>query len=271
MPKVVLPPLADTHCHLDYILRNDKHPMGEEGVCPEKVLERALAEGVQFVVNPSVTPKRFNEVITLAERFEHVYAGVAVHPTDVEDIQNMPDWLAQVEALLTHPKVIAVGETGLDYYWDTTHQDLQKCCFKSLLELGKKYDLPVIVHDREAHEDVAAIIDQVPGVRGIMHCFSGDETFARRMIDKGFYISFAGNVTFKKAEDLQAAATHLPLEWILIETDSPFLTPVPHRGKPNEPARVRHVAEKIAELRGISYDEVARATTENARRVYGLN
>ncbi len=262
--------LVDTHCHLDYILRNDKHPLGDEGTNPEKVLERALAEGLQFLVNPSVTPKRFNEIIQLAERFEQVYAAVAVHPTDVEDIKDMPDWLEQVEALLSHPKVIAVGETGLDYYWDKTHQDLQKSCFKSLLELGVKHDLPVIVHDRDAHDDVEKIISEVAGARGIMHCFSGDEAFARKMIEKGFYISFAGNVTFKKAENLQIAASKLPLEWMLIETDSPFLTPVPYRGKPNEPARVRHVAEKIAELRGISYDEVARVTTENARRVYGL-
>ncbi len=270
MSATTKPPLIDTHCHLDYILRNDKHPLGDEGTDPEKVLQRAFDEGVQFVINPSVTPKRFDEIIQLAERFENVYAAVAVHPTDVEDIKDMPHWLDQVEGFLSHPKVVAVGETGLDYYWDKTHIDLQKSCFKSLLELGKKYDLPVIVHDREAHEDVETIISKTPGVRGIMHCFSGDEPFARKMIDLGFYISFAGNVTFKKAEALHIAATNLPLEKLLIETDSPFLTPVPYRGKPNEPARVRYVAEKIAELRGISYDEVARVTTQNARHVYGI-
>ncbi len=263
-------PLVDTHCHLDYVGRNEEHPEGIEGTDPVRVMERAVAEGVAFIVNPSVTPERFPEVIALAERFENVYAAVAVHPTDVKDIQDMPDWLTKVEALLPHPKVVAIGETGLDYYWDTSLKDLQKACFKSLLELGRAHDLPVIVHDREAHDDVAAIVDQVPGARGIMHCFSGDAAFAHTMIDKGFYISFAGNVTYKNAKNLHEAAAAIPMEWMLIETDSPFLSPVPFRGKPNEPARVRYVAEKIAELRGVSYDTVAHATTENAKKVYGL-
>lgn len=262
--------IIDTHCHLDYIQRQEDHPEGAAGTDPAQVLERAKAAGVEFLVNPSVTPARFAEIIALAERFENVYAAVAVHPTDVTDILENNRWLEEIEALLAHPKVVAIGETGLDYYWDTTHADLQKRCFKGLLELGRKHNLPVIVHDREAHDDVAQMIDEVPGVRGIMHCFSGDAAFARRMIEKNFYISFAGNVTFKKAENLHEAARETPLEWILVETDSPFLSPLPFRGKPNEPARVKHVVEKIAELKGISYEEVAEATTRNARNVFNL-
>jgi TatD DNase family protein len=188
----------------------------------------------------------------------------------VADIENDAEWLNQIETLLAHPKVVAIGETGLDYYWDTSQVDLQKRCFKALLELGRKHDLPVIVHDRDAHEDVAAMIDSVPGVRGIMHCFSGDAAYARQMLAKGFYISFAGNLTFKKAENLHEAAKETPLEWILVETDSPFLSPVPFRGKPNEPARVKHVVEKIAELKGVTYEEVARVTRANAQKVFGL-
>jgi TatD DNase family protein len=262
--------IIDTHCHLDYIQRQEDHPDGLVGTDPVQVLARAKAAGVAFLVNPSVTPARFPEIIALTERFEHVYAAVAVHPTDVTDIMDNDQWLDEIEALLAHPKVVAIGETGLDYYWDTTHVELQKRCFKGLLELGRKHDLPVIVHDREAHQDVADIIDQVPGVRGIMHCFSGDAIFAQQMIHKDFYISFAGNVTFKKAENLHEAARSIPLEWILTETDSPFLSPVPYRGKPNEPARVTHVIEKIAELKGLSYEEVAKVTTENARKVFNL-
>lgn len=265
-----VPTLIDTHCHLDYIYRQEDHPDGLSGTDPVQVLARAQAAGVEFLVNPSVTPAKFPEVMAMAERFENVYAAVAVHPTDVADIVDQPGWLAEIEALLSHPKVVAVGETGLDYYWDQSLVDLQKQCFKSLLELGRKYDLPVIVHDREAHEDVYQIISEVPGVRGIMHCFSGDAEFARRMIEKNFYISFAGNVTFKKAENLHQAAKEIPLEWLLVETDSPFLSPMPFRGKPNEPARVKLVAEKIAELRGISYEAVAAVTTANARKVFGL-
>lgn len=263
-------PIIDTHCHLDYIQRQTDHPDGVDGVDPAQVLKRAREAGVEFIVNPSVTPARFDEVIALAERFENVYAAVAVHPTDVADIGQDANWLERVEALLAHPKVVAIGETGLDYYWDTTQADLQKRCFKALLELGRKYDLPVIVHDRDAHEDVAETIASVPGARGIMHCFSGDAAFARQMIEKNFYISFAGNLTFKKAENLHEAARETPLEWILVETDSPFLSPVPFRGKPNEPARVRHVVEKIAELKGISFEEVAAVTSGNAKKVFGL-
>lgn len=263
-------PIVDTHCHLDYIARQEEHPDGVAGTDPVQVLERAMVAGVEFIVNPSVTPARFPEVIAMAERFENVYAAVAVHPTDVADVENSEGWLEQIETLLSHPKVVAIGETGLDYYWDSAQVDLQKRCFKALLELGRKHDLPVIVHDRDAHDDVAAMIEGVPGVRGIMHCFSGDAAFARRMIQNNFYISFAGNLTFKKAENLHEAARETPLEWILVETDSPFLSPVPFRGKPNEPARVIHVVEKIAELKGISYEEVAAVTRANAQKVFGL-
>jgi TatD DNase family protein len=262
--------IIDSHCHLDYIQRQENHPEGETGTDASQVMARAKAVGVELLVNPSVTPARFPEVIAMAERFENVYAAVAVHPTDVADIIDQPGWLDEVEALLAHPKVVAIGETGLDYHWDMTHVDLQKRCFKALLELGRKHNLPVIVHDREAHDDVAAMIAEVPGVRGIMHCFSGDAAFARRMIALSFYVSFAGNVTFKKAANLHEAAQETPLEWMLVETDSPFLSPMPFRGKPNEPARVKHVVEKIAELRGISYAEVAEATTYNARKVFNL-
>ena len=269
--------IVDTHCHLDYIVRQDEHPDGLAGIDPAQVMERAQAAGVEFLVNPSVTPTKFNEVIAMAERFENVYAAVAVHPTDVADIIDSPDWLAEIESLLEHPKVVAIGETGLDYYWSLDDVALQKQCFNALLALGRKHDLPVIVHDRDyreprldhsSHEDILQMVSEVPGVRGIMHCFSGDAAFARAKIAQGFYISFAGNLTFKKADNLHEAARETPLEWVLAETDSPFLSPMPFRGKPNEPARVKHVVEKIAELKGLSYEAVAAITTANARRVF---
>lgn len=263
--------LVDSHCHLDYIQRQENHPDGAMGTDPEQVMARAAEAGVSLLVNPSVTPAHFQDVIAMAERFDNVFAAVAVHPTDVTDIEADAHWLDQVEALLAHPKVIAIGETGLDYYWDQTHVTLQKRCFKALLALGVKHDLPVIVHDREAHEDVTQMIHETPGARGIMHCFSGDLAFAEKMVARNFYISFAGNLTFKKAENLHEVARQLPLAHILVETDSPFLSPMPFRGKPNEPARVQYVVQKIAELKGISYEEVAAATTANARRVFGLN
>jgi TatD DNase family protein len=251
--------LVDTHAHLDYVVR--------EGADPEEVMASAAEAGVSWLVNPSVSPEKFADVLKMTERFPNVFAAAAVHPTDVQDVAE-ETWLAEVKKMLEHPKVIAVGETGLDYYWDKTHIDLQHRFFRTFLELGRSHDLPVIVHDREAHEDVHRLISEFPGVRGIMHCFSGDAEFARTMIARGFYISFAGNVTFKKAENLHQAAIETPLEWILIETDSPFLSPVPFRGKPNEPARVRLVAEKIAELKGIPVETVAEVTSENARKVF---
>lgn len=264
-------PLFDTHCHLDYVTTNEKHPDGIEGTDPDKVMQRAAEAGVQFILNPSVSPKNFDSVIAMAERFDNVYAAVAVHPMDVADIKEMPDWLEKTEALLQHPKVVAVGETGLDYYWDTSEKDLQQDCFRKLLGLAKKHDMPVIIHDRDSHDDVKAIITEFPGVKGIMHCFSGDADFALGMIQLGFYISFAGNVTFKNAKNLHEAAAVVPLESLLIETDSPFLSPMPHRGKPNEPARVKYVAEKIAGLKGLPVEQVAQAAFNNALKVYGLS
>ncbi len=251
--------LVDTHAHLDYLAR--------EGHDMDMVMANAHEVGVSWVVNPSVTPDKFADVLALAERYPHVFAAAAVHPTDVQDVAES-DWVEQIRAMVTHPKVIAIGETGLDYYWDKTHVDLQHQFFRTFLSLGREYDLPVLVHDREAHEDIARLIDEFPGVRGVMHCFSGDAAFAQAMIRKGFYISFAGNVTFKNAHNLHEAAKETPLEWILTETDSPFLSPVPFRGKPNEPARVRLVAEKIAELKGLSVEEVIEVTGENARKVF---
>ena len=262
--------IIDTHCHLDYIQAQTDHPDGATATDPTDVLMRAQAEGVSWIVNPSVNPSNFATVIALAEQFDNVYAAVAVHPTDVKDLEQHPHWQEEIEALLSHPKVVAIGETGLDYYWDTTFKALQQECFRFFLELGQKHNLPVIVHDRDAHEDVAALISAVPGVRGIMHCFSGDAAFALTMIEKGFYISFAGNVTFKKAENLHEAAKIVPLNRLLVETDSPFLSPMPFRGKPNEPARVKLVVEKIAALKGLPYDVVAEATTQNAKTVFGL-
>ncbi len=274
------PAIVDTHAHLDYLLN-------QEGTTPEEAMKRAEAEGVNFIVNPSVSPKNFDQVMAIAERIDNVYAAVAIHPTDVSDTADVPDWLEKTETLLAHPKVVAVGETGLDYYWSTEHVETQKNCLKQFMALAVKHDLPIIIHDRDkktdpkadaeqddglgsSHDDIYDLVKEVDGLRGIMHCFSGDTDFANKMIAQNFYISFAGNVTFKNAKKLQAAAAEISLDRILVETDSPFLSPMPYRGKPNEPARVRLVVEKIAELRGISYKEVAEVTTANARKVFGI-
>lgn len=266
-------PIIDTHCHLDYL--EDR-----EGVTPAEAMLRAKAVGVELIIIPSVSPKNFAKVMAIAETMPNVYAAVAIHPTDVLETSEFPDWRNQIESMLSHPKVVGLGETGLDYFWSTDHVDLQKTCLTAFLELGKKHNLPVILHDRDVpadktfpastHVDIHDLVASVPGCRGVMHCFSGDAAFARKMIDKNFYISFAGNLTYKNAHNLHEAARETPLEYIVVETDTPFLAPVPHRGKPNEPAYVKLVVEKIAELKGVSYDEVATQTTANAKKLFGL-
>lgn len=263
--------LVDTHAHVDYIHRAEG-PKPYDGIETDAkaVLARAKEHGVQWVLNPSVEPERFADVLVLAEQHPELYAAIAVHPCDAHFVGSITECLNLARQCVTHPKCIAIGETGLDYYHDLTHVDTQKQFFRAFMQLADEFNKPVIIHDREAHEDVAAIVDEFPNVRGVMHCFGGNKDFALQMIERGYYISFAGNVTFKNAKDLHEAAKAIPLEWMLIETDSPFLAPVPHRGKPSEPAFVRHVAEFIAELRGISLEELAKATTANAARLFGV-
>ncbi len=258
--------LVDTHCHVDYVNR--------AGEPADVVLARATEAGVGWMVNPGVTPEHYWDILALCDRFPQLYAGLAVHPTDVAEA---PDgWAAEVEAHLKHPKVVALGETGLDFYREEhqtpEHMALQHRCFAQTLELAEAHNLPVIVHDRDAHQAIYDTVKLFAGrVRGVMHCFSGDADFARTMIDLGFYISFAGNVTFKNAKALQAAAVEVPLDWLLVETDSPFLSPMPFRGQPNEPARVRLVAEKIAELKGMSIEAIAEVTTRNAENLFKVS
>ncbi len=265
--------LIDTHAHVDYIHRQEgPKPYPDEAGFTDaaNVMQRALGNGVVATINPGTAPETFDDVLAMADANEGVYAALAVHPCDVENVPDRAALMARVNELTHHPKVVAVGETGLDYYHDLTYIETQKAFFNDFLAMAVAKDLPVIIHDRDAHQDVAAMVDAHPGVRGVMHCFGGDAAFAMEMVAKGFYISFAGNVTFKNAKDLHEAAKIVPLEHMLVETDSPFLAPVPHRGKHNEPANVRHVAEYIAELRGISMDEVARVTTANACRLFNL-
>jgi TatD DNase family protein len=273
-PLAQPPTLFDTHCHLDYIAAGE---FGHEpDTCLHTVWQRAQAHGVRFAVNPSVNLPLWPRVLAVAEALEGVYAAVGIHPCEAaEEVVSYPHWLEALEAAAQHPKVVALGETGLDYYHtegakgSPEAQALQRDAFLKTLQLGVKLNLPTIVHCREAEEDTAATIAQVPQAQGVMHCFGGDAAFAERMVaEHGFYISFAGNVTFKKAVPLQEAAKAMPWEYLLVETDAPFLSPVPERGKPNEPYRVSHVAQYLAELRGVSVAYLAERTTENALRLF---
>ncbi|MFM7389906.1 MAG: TatD family hydrolase [Vampirovibrionales bacterium] len=267
-----MPPfIIDTHCHLDYII-NGLYGHDPAPTC-EAVLQRANTHEVRYLINPSVHPADFERVIALAESQANVFAAVAIHPCDTDAVHEYPDWLKQLRHYAQHPKVVALGETGLDYYHQPAEVcDIQRACFAQTLNLAGELHLPVIVHDREAHDDVLKAIQTAqqthPHLQGVMHCFGGDASFARTMAAHGFYISFAGNVTFKKAETLREAVAATPLDKLLIETDSPFLSPMPERGKPNEPYRTRFVAECIANIKELSVEEVMQHTTANACRLF---
>jgi TatD DNase family protein len=260
--------LVDSHCHLDW----DSFD-GER----EAVMQRASTSGVGLVLNPGTDLARSRRAQELAERFEAVYAAVGIHPNDAGE------WGAaaadELHDLAAHPKVLAIGEIGLDYHWDKTTPELQAEVFHAQLDLAAELELPVIIHNREAGEDVMAILvewqqkladDDSPLAErpGVLHSFSSDKAMAQTAIRHNFYIGITGPVTFKNAPDLQALVTELPLDHLLIETDSPFLTPHPHRGQRNEPAYVALVADKVAELKGIAVEAVASATTANVRDLF---
>lgn len=260
--------LTDTHCHLDFDRFDEDR---------EAVVGRASDTGLVRILNPAIDLRTAQAAVRLAERHEIVYAAVGLHPNSADEWDS--ELLQMLRELTRHPKVVAVGEIGLDYYWDKTPQDLQQQVLKQQLDLAGEAQLPVVIHNREATDDVLAILlgwqrdlakagNSLADRPGVLHSFSGDLVAAERAIAANFSIGITGPVTFKNAPELQAIVSALPLETLLIETDSPYLTPHPHRGRRNEPAYVALVAEKVAEIKGVSPDEVIRATGENARRLF---
>ncbi len=248
--------LIDTHAHLfheDYEGRLDK------------VLQRAGEAGVAAVICVGLDLPTSEASIALAEAYPNVWAAVGVHPHDAGDAP--PDILQRLEALAANDRVVAIGETGLDYVRDISPPEVQRSLFQGQLELARSLDLPVVVHNRQADGDLLAIMQAVGHTAGVLHCFSSAPDFARRAIDFGFHISFTGTVTFGK-NDNAAVLQAVGLGHVMVETDCPYLAPVPHRGKTNEPAFVRHIAEKIAGICGTTLEEVARITTANAHKLF---
>ena len=245
--------LVDSHCHLDFPDLAQRLP---------EILERMQQNDVGYAVCIGVNLEDFPRVLALAESHPHLYATVGVHPeyTDAEE----PTEQKLIE-LAAHPKVIAIGETGLDYYWQKDRPEWQRDRFRRHIRAAITTGKPLVVHMRDAADDTLRILDEegAQTVGGVMHCFTETWEVARQALDLGFYISFSGIVTFKNALAIKEAAEKTPLDRILVETDSPYLAPVPYRGKTNEPAYVRHVAEEIARLRKLSLDEVSDATTAN--------
>ncbi len=257
--------LVDTHVHLNFeVFQNDL-----DGIC-----QRWRDQGIVRLVHSCVTPSEFAAIQTLAHRFSELYFAVGLHPLDVD--QWTESSAAEIHQLATSdPKVVAIGETGLDYF-KASNRPQQEQAFWLQLQIAQRLNLPVIIHCREAAEPMANLLrafwrEHGP-VSGVMHCWGGNPTETQWFVDLGFYISFSGTVTFKKATAIQAAAQMVPDDRLLVETDCPFLSPVPARGKyPNEPARVRYVAEQVAQLRGVPLEHLAKQTTDNACRLFGLS
>lgn len=252
--------LVDSHCHLDSADFNDDR---------EAVIARALEAGVarMVAVGTGEGPPDLEAGVRLADRYDSMFATVGVHPHDASKADD--DTLKRVSELARqHPKVIAMGEIGLDYHYDFSPRERQRAVFEQQLAIAKEAGLPVVIHTREAWEDTFEILDRHWNGSGIMHCFTGGIEEARRSLAMGFHLSFGGIVTFPKAVEIQQAAREAPLDRILVETDAPYLAPVPLRGKRNEPAFVVHTAAKVAALRGQTAEEIAAATTANFERLF---
>ena len=253
-------PFVDSHCHINF---------PELAANMSDVLAQMRQNEVISALCISVNLSDFPQVLALAEQYPHIYASVGVHP-DYEDVEE-PD-VARLVALAQHPRVIAIGETGLDYYRLKGDLEWQRARFRTHIRAARESNKPLVIHTREAAADTLRIMaeEKAADASGVMHCFTESWEVAEAALAMGFYISFSGIVTFKNAKQLKDVAQRVSLERMLVETDAPYLAPVPHRGKLNQPAYVKHVAEEIATLRGISLDEVGRRTTENFTRLFKL-
>jgi len=234
----------------------------------EAVIARARAAGVTRILIPGIDVATSEAAVQIAEAYDGVYAAVGIHPESAKDVQN--EDFDRIESLATHPKVVAIGEIGLDYYWETAPRETQKRVLQTQIEIARKVKRPIIIHNREATADTVALLEaSCQGtVRGVMHCFTGSYETALQCIRMGFFISYGGPVTFKNARNVHEVAARTPAEALLVETDSPYLTPHPFRGKRNEPAYVRYVAEQLAVLRNESVDELVARTTQNALHLF---
>ncbi len=253
-------PLFDTHAHYDARQFDPDR---------ERVLAALPGQGVRLVVDPGCDLPSSRAAVELAGRWPFVYAAVGIHPEECAGYE--PALLEEVRRLAARPKVVAIGEIGLDYYWpENPPRELQRQAFRDQMALARELDLPVIVHDREAHGDSMDIVRAFPRVRGVFHCFSGSVEMARELVDRGWMLSFTGVLTYKNARKAVEAARAVPLDRLMIETDSPYMAPEPHRGERNQSGYVVHVCERLAEIKGISPEECARITAENGCKFFGI-
>ena len=250
--------LIDTHCHLFYDdLKNDLFG----------VLDRAHDLGVNRFICVATNMEDARECLLMGESHENIFASAGVHPHDAKDAPD--DFVDQIYDLMTFDSMVAVGEMGLDYFRNISDPEIQKNVFRAQMGIAQNLEKPVIFHNRDADDDIIKILKEFPDVRGVAHCFSSNLETAKSFMELGYFISFSGNLTFKNSH-LPEVAKDLPLDRILVETDSPYLSPVPHRGKPNEPGRTRFVAEKLAEIHDVPLKVIAEKTTTNAMDLFGL-
>lgn len=253
--------LIDTHCHLDF--KDFKDDM-------DVVLKRSRDSGIKFIINVGSSMEGTARSIKLSEENDFIYAAVGIHPHEADSVtENDIKLFAE---FLKKPKVVAIGEIGLDYYKNISSHENQKKLFIRLLETAKLAKLPVIIHNRDAHMDVIDILKNIAGnsANGVIHCFSGDEKFLKICLDMGFFISFTCNITYKNADNLREIVKLAPMDRLLLETDAPFLAPQAFRGKRNEPVYVKYAAEEVARIKSLSFEEVAKITTENAIKLFKL-
>lgn len=248
--------MIDTHSHIDMIEQDATF-----------LVKEAEDFGVEKIIVPSADRSSYEKVISLCNQFEEVYGALGVHPSEVLKAKD-EDYEIIKDLVKVNKKIVAVGEIGLDYYWDKTFINEQKDAFKRQIKIAQDLSLPVLIHDRDAHFDSFEILKEIKDIPVIMHCFSGSLDFAKECIKCGFFIAIGGVVTFKNAKKMKEVAKEIPLDYLLLETDAPYLTPEPFRGKENHPAYVKYVTQEIANLRGISFEQVEEVTNQNAKRIF---
>lgn len=253
--------LIDSHVHLN----NEQFDLDRE-----YLIKNLKNNGIELVVNVGADLKSSIESVELAKEYENIYATVGVHPHSAKDLTD--DMLEELKDLTKEKKVVAIGEIGLDYHYDNSPRDIQRKWFKKQIQLAKELDLPIVVHSREADQDTLDILkEESKGLKAIIHCFSSDRAMMKEYIDLGFYISLAGPTTFKKTDELKEVAKEIPIEKLLVETDCPYLAPHPYRGKRNEPMFVKHTAELIAKLRGMTLEDLALQTNKNTKSIFAID
>jgi TatD DNase family protein len=252
--------IVDSHCHLDYEGMAENLP---------DVIARAEAAGVGFILSISSRIRNYNRIVAIAETFPNVYCTVGTHPHNAHEELDIP--VSEIVRLAQHPKVAGIGEAGLDYYYDNSPRDAQMQGFRNHIEAARETGLPLVIHTRDAEEDTARVLEQEMSkgaFKALLHCFTGKQWLAERAVELGLYVSFSGILTYKTADDLRATARALPADRLFVETDAPFLSPIPFRGKPNEPAYVVKTLEHLASVRGVSRDVMARQTSDNFFRYF---